>query len=249
MEENMQKFEGKPRTKRNIMGIISLVLSAVGLVGSWIPVLNLISILLAVAGVVLGIISIVMVCLKKAGLIVLPILGVVFGVLAITLGIIVNTTVFKEAKKSLTTGTQTSSVVSTQNNSTTAKKVYKVGDKISWDGKEITITDVDRNFKAKYSKPKSGKEFVKVTINLSNESNKDISASPFSFKMQDSTGSKGTLESCTYSLSDTFDLATLVPGGSKKGSIVFEVNKDDTDLRLVCTASSALPSEELEIKL
>lgn len=282
MEENVKVSEEKSNVKKNILGIISLILSSVGLVGSWIPILNVVSMLLAAAGIVLGIISIVMVCLKKTGMIVLPILGTVFGAVTIVLGTVVNNVVIDASKQIAnnsaqpsTTTTQggnsssnsnnvtsqgnnsqdgsqsgnTQNNTNTQSSANTQNKVYRVSDLISWDGKQIIVTDTVRNYKAKYSKPKSGKEFIKVTISIVNKSDKDMLVSPMKFKVQDSTGAQVFMESCTYSLADPFQSATLAPGGSRQGSIVFEVNKNDTDLKLICTASSALPSDALEIRL
>lgn len=288
MAEEVKVSEEKTNVKKNILGIISLVLSSVGLVGSWIPILNVVSILLAAAGIVLGIISIVMVCLKKAGMIALPILGLVFGAITIALGTVVNNVVIDASKNistnsaqpTTTTTTQdstnksdnsssgsnnsttqgnnsqnstkndnTQNSTNTQGNATTQNKVYGVSDIISWDGKQIIVTDTVRNYKAKYAKPKSGKEFIKVTISIVNKSDKDMLVSPMKFKVQDSTGAQVYMESCTYSLADPFQSATLAPGGSRQGSIVFEVNKNDTDMKLICTASTALPADALEIKL
>ena len=261
--------EEKNRAGKNILGIISLILSGIGVIGCWIPILNVISMVLGAAGIVLGIISIVMICLKKVGMIVLPILGIVFGALTIVLGVVVNSALFNESKKAATNATQSSSTTTTKDNNsssnnttpqvkssqdnskneTTQNKEYRVSDIISWDGKQVIVTDTVRNYKAKYSKPKSGKEFIKVTLSVVNKSDKDMLVSPMKFKVQDSTGAKETLESCTYSLADPFETATLSPGGSRQGSIVFEVNKNDTDLKLLCTASTALPSDELQIRL
>lgn len=276
MKENVKTDEKGFRTRKgNVLGIISLALSGVSLIGSWIPILNVISMILAAAGIVLGIISIVMMCLKKVGLLVLPILGIVLGVATFILGVFVNNSLVEQSKKLSDAVSQSTNTASTQDGSkndnssssnnatlqgkasqdnsktesTTQNKVFNVSDIISWDGKQIIVTDTVRNYKAKYSKPKSGKEFIKVTISVVNKSDKDMLVSPMKFKVQDSTGAKETLESCTYSLSDPFETATLSPGGSRQGSIVFEVTKNDTDLKLICTANSALPADALEIKL
>ena len=259
-------------------------LSSIGLIGSWIPVLNVVSMILAAAGIVVGIISIVMICLKKSGMLVLPILGAVFGALTIVLGAVVNNMFVNESAKIATSTieNQSSDTTSTQDDSnkqngsssnvngttkqennsqnsakvgssakteSTQNQVYRVSDIISWDGKQIMVTDTVRNYKAKYSKPKSGKEFIKVTISVVNKSDKDMLVSPMKFKVQDSSGAKVYMESCTYSLSDPFQSATLAPGGSRQGSMVFEVSKNDTDLKLLCTAISALPADELQISL
>ncbi len=274
MDNNMKIYEEKPRVNKNPMGVVSLILSAIGLVGSWIPLLNFISMILAAAGIVVGLISIVMVCLKKAGMVVLPILGLVFGVLTFILSASVNNAVVDQSKKSSAIGSQSSSIVTPQENSSqspdsattqennsqsssknentqnssTESKEYKVGDAVSWDGKEITVTDVERDYKPKYSTEKNGKEFVKITINIVNKSNENINVSPLNFKIQDSDGAQKTLGGNTFFIDDQLESATLTPGGSKKGAVVFEVKKGDNNLKLIC-ASDILFSNTIEIKL
>ena len=277
MNDNMKIFEEEPRVKKgNPMGIVSLVLSGIGLVGSWIPLLNLISMILAASGIVVGIISIIMVCLKKAGMVVLPILAVIFGLLTFLFGTSVNTAVFDQNKKSTVTSSSSSSTVSPQEKSSQSSnnvtpqennsqdssnnsqsntndnkeyREYKVGDKVSWDGKEITVTNVDRNYKPEHSEAKDGKEFIKVTIEVLNKSDKDKTLSSMDFKIQDSTGAKEYESGYTYLLSDQLKSATLTPGGSRKGAILFEVKKDDKDVKLVCSSSDIFSSDTLEIKL
>lgn len=264
--EKIENFGGSPQKLGNPTGIVSLVISGVGLLGSWIPIINVISMFLAIAGIIVGAVSLIMVLLKKAGIIVLPILGIVFGILTCALGSSVNNAVLDSTKSSVTSSSQStntssessssksSDVSSQENNSQNSSgditnKEYKVGDVISWAGREITVTNVDKKYVPEHSKAKSGKEFIKVTINLVNKSDKDLSVNPLDFKVKDSTGAKETVAGSTYSLSDQFESATLSPGGSRKGSIVFEVNKDDNDLKLICSTNIIFSGDELEIKL
>ena len=123
---------------------------------------------------------------------------------------------------------------SSQSNQSETKE-YKVGDTISFEGEEITLTNVQRNYNTgnEYSKPASGKEFVKVTVTIKNVSNSNISLSPFDFKIQDSNGSQESLAGESYSLDDQLNSAELIPQGTKTGSMIFEVPKDDAGLKLI----------------
>ena len=265
MDNKEVMVEKKPEKSGNATGIVSLVISGIAFLGSWIPIVNIISMILAVAGIIVGAVSLIMVLIKKAGMIIFPILGIVFGILTFALGTSVYS-IFSSGTSSSTSSSQSSSTSSAQNSNSSSSnstqksssgssskqnenKEYKVGDVISWAGREITVTNVDKKYVPEYSKAKSGKEFIKVTINVVNKSSSDISVSPSYFKVKDSTGAKEGHESCTYSLSDTFESATLSPGGSRKGSLVFEVNEDDNNLKLICSTSSLSSSNELEIKL
>lgn len=64
-------------------------------------------------------------------------------------------------------------------NSTETKKVeekteFKVGEAASFDNKTITVTDVQRNYDTgnQFAQPESGKEFVIVTVKITNDSDK-----------------------------------------------------------------------------
>ena len=253
MDNKEEIVEKKPEKLGNPTGIVSLVLSGVALLGSWIPIINVISMLLAVAGIIVGVVSLIMVLLKKAGMIILPILGIVFAIFTFSLGSSVNNAIFGSSTSSSASSSQSSSTDSTPSKEDNSKqdenKEYKVGDVISWGGREITVTDVDKKYVPEYSKAKSGKEFIKVTINVVNKSSNDLSVNPLDFKVQDSTGAKETISGSTYSLSDQFKSATLVPGGSRKGSLVFEVNKNDNNLKLICSTNILFSGNELKIKL
>lgn len=250
----MKNVSEKSKKLGNPVGIASLIVSGVALIGSWIPLFNVISMVLGVAGIIVGLISLIMVMLKKAGMIILPILGVVFGIISICLGVSVNNSVFGSTSSESSSSSSSSQIVTQKDDAKSSKqenksKEYKVGDVISWEGKEITVTDVDKKYTPKYSTAKSGKEFIKVTLNVVNKSDKDKAVSPLNFKVQDSTCAQEAPDGSTYSLSDQFESATLVSGGSRKGSIVFEVNKDDENLKLICTSDNILSDDKIEIKL
>lgn len=252
MDNKEVMVEKKPEKSGNATGIVSLVISGIAFLGSWIPIVNIISMILAVAGIIVGAVSLIMVLIKKAGMIIFPILGIVFGILTFALGTSVYS-IFSSGTSSSTSSSQsssTSSASSKENNTEkNENKEYKVGDVISWAGREITVTNVDKKYVPEYSKAKSGKEFIKVTINVVNKSSNDLSVNPLDFKVQDSTGAKESISGSTYSLSDQFESATLSSGGSRKGSLVFEVNKDDNNLKLICSTNILFSGNELEIKL
>lgn len=253
MDNKEVMVEKKPEKSGNATGIVSLVISGIAFLGSWIPIVNIISMILAVAGIIVGAVSLIMVLIKKAGMIIFPILGIVFAIFTFSLGSSVNNAIFGSSTSSSASSSQSSSTDSTPSKEDNSKqdenKEYKVGDVIFWEGREITVTDVDKNYKPQYATAKSGKEFIKVTINVVNKSSNDLSVNPLDFKVQDSTGAKETISGSTYSLSDQFESATLSSGGSRKGSLVFEVNKDDNNLKLICSTNILFSGNELEIKL
>ena len=109
---------------------------------------------------------------------------------------------------------------------------FKIGDVISYKNKEITVQKIERNYNTgnQFSKPKDGKEFVRVHILIENKSDDKISYNAFNWEMQDSTGD---IKSYSWVTDDThIGSGDLAKGGKKVGTIVFEVPKDDKALTL-----------------
>lgn len=156
----------------------------------------------------------------------------------------------KTKESSDSQSSQSSESSSSTLNSEQDSAEYKVGDVISFEGEEITVTDVKRNSSTgnTYEKPKENHEFIKISVNIKNVSDKDVSISSYEFKLQNSNGAVEDSSYLTPSLEDAFDSAELVPGGSKAGSIIFEAPKGDANLKLVYEPS-VLSNKKLKINL
>ena len=105
------------------------------------------------------------------------------------------------------------------------KTEFKVGDIIAFDGKELTVEKVERNWKSEktYIKPKDGKEYVKVSVKIENKSETEMNYNVFEFKVEDFNGAAERFDFQTYSLPDSLGYGNLVKGGKKSGSMIFEV--------------------------
>lgn len=105
------------------------------------------------------------------------------------------------------------------------KTEFKVGDIIAFDGKELTVEKVDRNWNSgnAYIKPKDGKEYVKVSVKIENKSETEMKYNVFEFKAEDSNGAAESADWQTYSLPDSLGSGDLAKGGKKSGSMIFEV--------------------------
>lgn len=105
------------------------------------------------------------------------------------------------------------------------KTEFNVGDIIAFDGKELTVEKVERNWNSgnAYLKPKDGKEYVKVSVKIENKSETEMNYNVFEFKAEDSNGAAESADGQTYSLPDSLGSGDLVKGGKKTGSMIFEV--------------------------
>ena len=105
------------------------------------------------------------------------------------------------------------------------KTEFNVGDIIAFDGKELTVEKVERNWNSgnSYLKPKDGKEYVKVSVKIENKSETEMNYNVFEFKVEDFNGAAERFDFQTYSLPDSLGSGNLVKGGKKSGSMIFEV--------------------------
>ena len=122
-------------------------------------------------------------------------------------------------------GESNSSTSSKHSSEKDEKTEFKVGDIIAFDGKELTVEKVERNWKSEkaYIKPKDGKEYVKVSVKIENKSETEMNYNVFEFKAEDSNGAAERFDFQTYSLPDSLGSGNLVKGGKKSGSMIFEV--------------------------
>ena len=129
-------------------------------------------------------------------------------------------------------------------------KIYAIGDTINREGAEITVTDVTRNFDPndEFSEPGKDKEFVKVIVDIKNNSDKHISYNTFDWSLEDSNGSIEDSTSAFVILDDDLGSGDLAVGGEKKGSMVFEAPKDDAGLILHYT-DNIFDEGEKDIKI
>ena len=112
------------------------------------------------------------------------------------------------------------------------KTNFKIGDKITYKKINYKIKSIEKSSGNSYSKPKDGNEFIIVTIELENNSNEKYTYSYNNWKMINSLGEEKNRVVTTLNLGKSLNLGTLVVGGTKTGTLVFEQPKDDKCLSL-----------------
>lgn len=132
------------------------------------------------------------------------------------------------------TATNTGSNSSSQDQKAEEKTEFKVGETATFDDKSITVTDVQRNYDTgnQFAQPESGQEFVIVTVNIVNNSDKTLDYNTFEFKMQDSNGVQQN-EALTALSEGKLNSGSLAKGGKVTGKLAYEVPKDDPGLKLL----------------
>ncbi len=132
------------------------------------------------------------------------------------------------------TATNTGSNSSSQDQKAEEKTEFKVGETATFDDKSITVTDVQRNYDTgnQFAQPESGKEFVIVTVQITNNSDSTLDYNTFEFKMQDSNGVQQS-EAITALSEGKLNSGSLAKGGKVTGKLAYEVPKDDAGLKLL----------------
>ena len=127
-------------------------------------------------------------------------------------------------------------VVNTNNNNATSenkpteKTTFKVGETIAFDGKEVTVKSIDRNWDSgnQFIKASDGKEYIKANVSIVNKSNSELSFNTFDWKIEDANGAIEGPSATAFTTNDNLNSGTLAINGKKEGSVIFEVAKDST---------------------
>ncbi len=120
-----------------------------------------------------------------------------------------------------------------QNNKNENKKDYNQDEIVTYKDVKYSITKVEKTQGTnKYSKPKDGYEYVKVTVKIENNSDDKISYNALDWKMVNADGVEDAWG--TYTLDDDVTLSSgnLDAGGKVEGVLVWEQKKSDNNLRL-----------------
>ena len=120
------------------------------------------------------------------------------------------------------------------------KTDFAVGDVISYEGREVTVVSVERNYNSnnEFYQPESGKEFVKVSIKIENKSNEKLSYNSYDWELQDSDGDIQSIDAgLQFTVDGALNSGDLAPNGKKSADLYFQVPKDDANLMLHYKAS------------
>lgn len=111
---------------------------------------------------------------------------------------------------------------------------YAVGETANDDGKEITVTNVEKRQAGEYEVIKEGYEFVIVSVEIVNGSDEEINYNPFDFELKDGNGNITDSFGATSleGIGENLSSGALAPDGNVSGTIAYEVPIDDEDLTL-----------------
>ena len=219
--QNFQPPQAPKKTSG--LGIASLVLGIIAIIGSWVPILNNVSFLIAIIGLVLGIVGIVSIRKGKVGGKGLTIAAIIINVVAIVIVICTQWVFGKaldEVSKEVNAG---STVVSTTQKADAgdSKKTDQKADNSNLAiGKSVTLDNglqISVDSKAEKT-DQAGDKYLLVTVTYKNTGSDPVDYNEFDWKQ---TSESGNMEDPGIPILDEEPLntGTLKAGGTVTGII------------------------------
>lgn len=233
--------------EKKVLGILSIVIGAIALILSWIPIVNNFAAVLAVIGVILGLIAFLVNRKHKK---LLAWIGTILSVVsfAIVMGTqsMYSNAIDDVAGKNDTQATNedNSNNKSSQESSTSSSeenKAFNVGDTVEQkNGMNIKVDSVEYKDGGEFDDLDDGKQFVVVHLTLDNKGTKTLDYNEYDYKLDDN-GKQTDFDSFMSDengndvYSDMLESGSLRPNSSMTGTIIGQAVTSDS-LQLVSNA-------------
>lgn len=233
-------METKQNNERKTLAILSIVFGAIALAFSWVPIINNLAAIFAVAGAVMGIIALV---LNRKSKKTKSIVGLVLSIVSFAIVMSTQNTYSNAIDKA--TGTATSS----KSTDKIEKRTFKVGETATYKGVEYKVNSVEYHSGDEYVKPdKDGNKYVVVNVTITNKDNDDkISYNPYDFKLDDN-GNQTDMNSYDPNTEDTLHSGDLAKGASVTGNLIGEGNQSNK-LKLIYDGNMFSKKEKVTFAL
>ena len=126
-------------------------------------------------------------------------------------------------------------ILERKKNSTSDKKESKTSfntdETVTYKDVEFKIENIERSNGSEYDSPEEGKEFLIITINIKNNSDKKVSYNSLDWKLTNSNGQENS-ETFTITNDNALNSGDLASGGTVTGTLAYEVPQGDSDMKL-----------------
>lgn len=206
---------------KSAMAIAGLVLGILALVTSVIPFVNNLSFFIAALGIIFAVIGLVATVRGTKSGKALAIAGLILGIVSIV-AVLATQSMYSAAIDKAVSGPEAVSTSTTQSEQPATKEdtsAMAVGTAVDLDnGLSVTVTSVQAGL-ANYD----GSAITGISVTYTNNGSSEASFNVFDWKGQDEQGAQ---RSMTYYSegADELNSGTLAPGGSVSGNVYFEGN-------------------------
>ncbi len=201
------------RVKKNGLAVTSLVLGIIAILGSWMPILNNFSFILAVLGLIFGVFGLVKIS-KAKGKKTYTIIALIINAVAIAI-VLSSQAAYSAAIDNINEGPK---AVAEGGSSTD----LAVGQSATLDnGLIITVDNVERDV----TEPYRDEKFTSVTVTIKNEGKDKQHFDPYNWKSINSDGVESNSEIITNN-DNKLESGDLQPGGKVTGVIYFKNNAE-----------------------
>lgn len=240
-------MEIKKLSEKKTLGIIAIVFGGLGLLLSWIPIINNLAFILAIVSFIIAIIALVV---NKKRSKTLAIIGTVISILTFAVVLMTQNAYGNAWNKAVNNSTEKSNDEKNKDvssSSSTSSKVYNINDTVKYKNVEYKVNSVNTSDGDEYTKPDSGKQYVIVNVTITNKSNSKIDYNPLYFAI-DENGNQPDSTVIGPSDVDTLDSGSLEPNATVTGNLIGEA-ASNSKIALVYNGISSSSDNAFKINL
>lgn len=229
------------KDERKVFGILSIVFGGIGLLLSWIPIVNNVAFFFGVIALVLGLIALF---INRKNQKVLALVGTIIAIFSMVIVLVTQAAYSKawdKATDKVTKSTESS------NKSKKDTKTYHVGDTVSYDGAEYKVNKVDMSDGDEVTEPEDGKKYIIVNLTITNKSKDKLDYNSTYFSIDDD-GNEPDSTIISPSNVDAMYSGSLKSGASVTGNLIGESNPNGK-LTLVYNGFSKDTDDAFKINL
>ncbi|PRW65222.1 DUF4190 domain-containing protein [Actinopolyspora mortivallis] len=216
-------------TRFSGLALSSLVLGIIGVCGSIVPILNNLTAIAALVGVVLGIIALFGTRKVMAGI------GTGLGVLALVATVAVQGMLVNAINEAGSPGGESSSSErptpeSSADSSSGSSTELDFGEKHTWPGGETISISEPGPYTAnnQFLQPQQGKRYVQFDVHVVNDGNDEYNVGSVTITAQHG----GKVAQQSYAAGDQFPNSELPPGDEVSYTMVFEIPEEPGELQV-----------------
>lgn len=230
--------------EHKILAILAIIFGGIGIVLSWVPIVNNIAFFFGIVALILGIVAFIR---NRKGKKILTTIGTFLGVA--TIAIVLGTQAmygealdtasksFNKSVKTTTTKAKKASSGSSQTSSSSSSsedKIFSIGENVDvTNGLRFKVNNVQYNTGSSESTPDAGKTYVIVNVTLTNIGKKSIDYDDTDFDISDNgnrtTMDEDNIEDDNYDdeIQNVMESGTLDPGATITTNLIGQAVRSD----------------------